>query len=112
MADKSDLDRTFEELGRLVRGTARLLVGSRVGGRNDEETVISSEVDAVVEGAVAVVGDWLKDFGEELQHNSGAVPEPVDEEGWSPLAVGAQAFGHGLMAVATELAGNFSEGEE
>jgi hypothetical protein len=112
MADRDDLERTLEDLGRVVRGTARMVLGSKVGGENTEEPVISREVDAALEGAVAVVGDWLQSVGEDLQQKGGEDPEPVETAGWSPLAVGAQAFGHGLRSVVVDFVDSVGAGEE
>ena len=112
MSDRDDLERTLEDLGRIVRGTARMVLGSKVGGETTEEPVISREVDAAVEGAVAVVGDWLQSVGEDLQRQGGEDPEPVETAGWSPLAVGAQAFGHGLRSVVVEFAQGVGAEEE
>jgi hypothetical protein len=112
MGDRDDLERTLADLGRVVRGTARMVLGSRVGGADTDEPVISREVDAALEGAVAVVGDWLQSVGEDLQRQGGEDPEPVETTGWSPLAVGAQAFGRGLRSVAAEFAHSLKEEEE
>ena len=112
MADRDELERRLEDLGRIVRGTARMVLGSKVGGENTEEPVISREADAVLEGAVALVGDWLQSVGEDLQRQGGEAPEPVETAGWSPLAVGAQAFGHGLRAGVVELAQGAGAEEE
>ncbi len=112
MADRDDLGRTLGDLGRIVRGTARMVLGSKVGGETTDEPVISREVDSALEGAVAVVGDWLQSVGEDLQRQGGEDPEPVETAGWSPLAVGAQAFGHGLRSVVVEFVGSVETEEE
>ena len=117
MSDQeNDLERTLQELGRMAKGTLRLVLGEKVGGAESgktTETVLTPEVDAALEGAVHVVGDWLKNVGEDLQRQGGVdAPKELDEEGWSPLAVGAQAFGEGLRVVGLELVNELTGGEE
>ncbi|MEE2750807.1 MAG: hypothetical protein VX519_05210 [Myxococcota bacterium] len=114
--DDNELDRTLEELSRKAKGTLRLLLGSNVGGTEEDEApdvVLTPEVDAALEGAVHLVGGWLKDVGEDLQRQGGVEhPKPLDEEGWSPLAVGARAFGEGIRVVGVEMVNGFTGGEE
>ena len=114
--DENELDRTLGELSRMAKGTLRLLLGSNVGGADEEEApdvVLTPEVDAALEGAVHLVGGWLKDVGEDLQRQGGMEnPKELNEEGWSPLAVGAQAFGEGIRVVGVEMVNGFSGGEE
>ena len=117
MSDKeTDLERTLQELSRMAKGTLRLVLGDNaVTGESKEapETVLTPEVDAALEGAAHVVGDWLKNIGEDLQRQGGEVdPKEIDETGWSPLAVGAQALGEGLRVVGAELVSGLSGGEE
>ena len=114
--DDNELDRTLGELSRMAKGTLRLLLGSKVGGAPEEEApdvVLTPEVDAALEGAAHLVGGWLKDVGEDLQRQGGAdSPKVLDEEGWSPLAVGAQAFGEGIRVVGVEMVNGFTGDEE
>ena len=114
--DEHDLDRALGELGRRAKGTLRLLLGSNVTGAAEEEApevALTPEVDAALEGAVHLVGGWLKDVGEDLQRQGGRQsPKELNEEGWSPLAVGAQAFGEGMRVVGVELVNGFTGGEE
>ncbi len=112
--DKSELERSFESLGRALTGVTGRLLGPKAIGREalPPESAISPEADEALEKVGEDLGRILNAAGKALEAHpldpAEAVREArahtddpvVPEEGWSPLAAGLVSLGGGLAKVA------------
>ena len=125
----STLDNSLEDLRHLAGGMAAKLFGTKAVSRLDidpDKTVLSPEADRAIEDIGASIGRFLHAAGEEITRAASPQPseqdtEPAkdetpsethedpaeasldDEEGWSPLVIGARSLAKSLSAVAGDV---------